>query len=479
MLFLVINNNFNNQKEILSTMNSTGNKWDHTIPASLIGQFSSNTLPKSRKSKVCYFSNSNDPKGRKGLYLDIAAENIGANYGEYDINVDILERILKFDTTKNILNCFGISEHIDYKKYCVRWLDNQWDVFEPELKYFIDKIRDFVSYIDRETYNRSFIPFVASVFARSIDYREYVEGKIVPFIDRIDSYIKKVCSEAEFSYTQEEKEVLIQFLVQVSRYREWQDYQKYMKLYEIQVLHAQNNEEFILNDLCVAPSPASCDKNKKIELICDSNGNDYTPPSFLIPLTNKAVLKMTPSWELSLGSKVPVYHIDVDQDTVNSVNILLAQSAQHYIVASNENILNKYKDDIGKNSSKIINESALAKIAGGKRLGKFIGENIDRWLGLDGKNFCIVYCIDDTIYKMNTIFSDEYVYIPITVEESGKDLMLGCGRMDRSNRVKSLSLKITFDGMYGCVYDYDKTKAPDVLMEFIDYDDIINLESFE
>ena len=77
-------------------MNSTGNKWDHTIPASF-NRTVFHRIPYLNLARVkfVYFSNSNDPKGRKGLYLDIAAENIGANYGEYDINIDILERIFK------------------------------------------------------------------------------------------------------------------------------------------------------------------------------------------------------------------------------------------------------------------------------------------------------------------------------------------------------------------------------------------------
>ena len=295
------------------------NKKDHLIPASIIGNFSSevNSGSRGRNKKVVV-----KVKEKDGNFKT-KAENILYSKGEYDSAID---------------NLFGR-----------RVTDNLWNEYESELPNLVNTLesRDFLPW---EMYINTLIPYAASLFVRDQGYKQWVKSQM-----NIPS-----------------KEGAPDEIVQYNRALFYSEYKDELLAYSIDLLLDEKGR-FILPDRGISFFEASLDCWRADHMYGyrDGNPNGFrvcltndskclTPHSFLIPISPRVVIKLTPReflYASPVGENVPVRYIDVTNEiitlndesdglkAVDYINEGLAQGTRHIMIGSDEDILKNIKFD--------------------------------------------------------------------------------------------------------------------------------------
>ena len=308
------------------------NKKDHIIPASVIGMFSLEEHASSRERKVWYLRKQGmkEPKYMK-------AENIGYIKGEYDSDLDLIEP---------------------------RFVDKNWDKFEPDIPAMVSTFESQLP-LRVDMWRKVLIPYAASTFVRNKIFRDY--------------YNK------QFSEINEDK-YFINNSTQYTRYKFYNEYKSIMYLYSLDIL-IDEKSRFILPDSGVAYLRASEDVYRKYLEFPDSgiyfedkDGSDICPPAYLLPLSSKIMVKLTPRPIFPLPSKdiIPVRYINCTYDSdirstdsnystdaVDWLNSIISRSSTEYIVSQNKEALNKFCSENINTKDFLIGEafsfSALSK----------------------------------------------------------------------------------------------------------------------
>ena len=308
---------------------------DHTVPAFIIGSFSDSQEGPPRKRKVYYLR-------REGMTSPHykRAETIGYVKGEYD-------------------SSFG------------RAVDDLWDEYEgnlPELsEIFIQK-----KPLSINLWEKVLIPYVADLWVRSPGFRQNYENRLRALLSS--------SQEDEEKFKQSTKDA-----VAMRRTKIRLECRKVFSLYSIDVLYTSISN-FILPDLGMAYLRASEDMFRKDytwENATDWYGEYYkngkrceiNPPSYLVPLSNNMAVKMTPRQIIPTAiykdtpsgrqGYIPIRYIDCDScpkgkggvSVIEEINKLLMGSALEWVVASNEDSLQKNQEVILEDKDFIHNEA--------------------------------------------------------------------------------------------------------------------------
>jgi hypothetical protein len=293
------------------------NKKDHLIPASIIGNFSSEVKPDSRgrNNKVVVKMKEKDGN------FKTKAENILYSKGEYDSVIDdLFER---------------------------RVTDDLWNEYESNLPDLVNTLesRDFLPW---EMYINTLIPYAASLFVRDQGYKQWVS------------------SQMNIPSGEDAPDETVQY----NRALFYAEYKDELLAYSVDVLLDEKGR-FILPDRGISFFDASFDlwRADHIYGYTDGNPNGFrvcltneseclTPPSFLIPVSPRAVIKLTPReflYASPAGDNVPVRYIDATNEVVDItpnpessvsvkavdyINKGLAQSARRIMIGADEDILN-------------------------------------------------------------------------------------------------------------------------------------------
>ena len=302
---------------------------DHTVPAFIIGSFSDSQEGPPRKRKVYYLR-------REGMTSPHykRAETIGYVKGEYD-------------------SSFG------------RAVDDLWDEYEgnlPELsEIFIQK-----KPLSINLWEKVLIPYVADLWVRSPGFRQNYENRLRALLSS--------SQEDEEKFKQSTKDA-----VAMRRTKIRLECRKVFFLYT-------SISNFILPDLGMAYLRASEDMFRKDytwENATDWYGEYYkngkrceiNPPSYLVPLSNNIAVKMTPRQIIPTAiykdtpsgrqGYIPIRYIDCDScpkgkggvSVIEEINKLLMGSALEWVVASNEDSLQKNQEVILEDKDFIHNEA--------------------------------------------------------------------------------------------------------------------------
>lgn len=290
---------------------------DHLIPACIIGNFSNyrNSPGGGRNNKVTVKIKGKDKN------FEMKAENILYAKGAYDSVIDDL---------------FG-----------KRVTDGLWDEYESELPKLVDTFES-KSHLSQEMYINTLVPYVASLFVRDTGYEQWINSQMNGPIGA-EATPETVQFNRGVFYSDTKSDVLV---------------------YSLDILMDENGG-FILPDRGVSFLDASLDywrEDKKVVHEDKSlNGSRVwlthengclTPPSYLIPLSSKVVVKLTPREFLygsPTGINIPVRYIDVtnkildihidhvniNKNAVEYINEGLAQGARRAMIGSDGKMLDR------------------------------------------------------------------------------------------------------------------------------------------
>lgn len=291
------------------------NKKDHLIPASIIGNFSSEVKSDSRgrNNKVVVKMKEKDGN------FKTKAENILYSKGEYDSVIDdLFER---------------------------RVTDDLWNEYESNLPDLVNTLesRDFLPW---EMYINTLIPYVASLFVRDQGYKQWVS------------------SQMNIPSGEDAPDETVQY----NRALFYAEYKDELLAYSVDVLLDEKGR-FILPDRGISFFDASfdywradhmcgyTDGNPNGSRVCLANESEcLTPPSFLIPVSPRVVIKLTPREFLYASpaeGNIPVRYINVTNEVitlneesddsekaVDYINEGLAQGSRSIMIGADEDILN-------------------------------------------------------------------------------------------------------------------------------------------
>lgn len=308
---------------------------DHTVPAFIIGSFSDSQEGSPRKRKVYYLR-------REGMTSPHykRAETIGYVKGEYD-------------------SSFG------------RAVDDLWDEYEgnlPELSEIFAQKKP----LSINLWEKVLIPYVADLWVRSPGFRQNYENRLGASLPPSQK------GEEKFKQSTKDSVAMLRTKIRLKCRR-------VLSLYSIDVLYTSKSS-FILPDLGMAYLRASEDMFRK-DYVWESatewygeyykNGKRYeiTPFSYLVPLSNKIAVKMTPRQIIPTAiykdtpsgrqGYIPIRYIDCDScskgkggvSVIEEINKLLMGSALEWVVASNKDSLQKNQEVILEDKDFIHNEA--------------------------------------------------------------------------------------------------------------------------
>lgn len=287
------------------------NKKDHLIPACIIGSFSKESGQGDRRRNNIV---SVKRRGKAEIYETKAGSVLYSN-GEYDSLLDDLSGR--------------------------RVTDGLWDEYESELPKLIKNFESRMK-LSWDMYIETLVPYVASLFIRDQGYRKWVN------------------SQANNLLGEEATDETTQF----NRGKFYAENKIDILAYSIDVL-VDEMKRFILPDRGISFIFPSSDEWRSDSIISDcgvSNGSmiylaeeDYLSPlSFLVPISSKIVIKLTPRENIygSLeGDTVPIRYIDLTQQIVDTefgkeqavkyINTALAQGARDVMIgADKDNLTN-------------------------------------------------------------------------------------------------------------------------------------------
>lgn len=296
------------------------NKKDHLVPACIIGNFSKyrDLQNGGRNNKVVV-----KIKGKDKTF-ETRAENTLYAKGEYDSVIDDL--------------------------YGRRVTDGLWDEYESDLPVLVDAFESN-SILPWEMYINTLVPYVASLFVRDQGYTQWVNSRM--------NNLMGVIATPE----------TIQFNRQVF----YSDTKLDILVYSIDILFDEEGR-FILPDRGISFFDASYDYWRSDRFVAYSdkslNGSKVwltksngclTPPSYLIPLSSKVIVKLTPReflYASPKGDNIPVRYINttnqiikvevsnfgtesfVYKKAVDYLNEGLAQGARRTMIAAKGETLN-------------------------------------------------------------------------------------------------------------------------------------------
>lgn len=285
------------------------NKKDHLIPACIIGSFSKESGQGDRRRNNIVFVKR---RGKAEIYETKAGSVLYSN-GEYDSLLDDLSGR--------------------------RVTDGLWDEYESELPKLIENFESRLK-LSWDMYIETLVPYVASLFIRDQGYRKWVNSQTNDLLGADATDETTQFNRGKF-YAENKLDVLA---------------------YSIDVL-VDEMRRFILPDRGISFIFPSSDEWRSDSIISKdkfSNGSIIyvveedclSPLSFLVPVSSKIVIKLTPR-EIIYGSPegdtIPIRYIDLTQQILDTksgkvqavkyINTALAQGARDVMIGADKDNL--------------------------------------------------------------------------------------------------------------------------------------------
>lgn len=296
------------QRRIMNSKISK-NKKDHLIPACIIGSFSEESEQGDRRRNNIVFVKR---RGKAEIYETKAGSVLYSN-GEYDSLLDDLSGR--------------------------RVTDGLWDEYESELPKLIENFESRLK-LSWDMYIETLVPYVASLFIRDQGYRKWVNSQTNDLLGADATDETTQFNRGKF-YAENKLDVLA---------------------YSIDVL-VDEMRRFILPDRGISFIFPSSDEWRSDSIISKdkfSNGSIIyvveedclSPLSFLVPVSSKIVIKLTPR-EIIYGSPegntIPIRYIDLTQQILDTksgkvqavkyINTALAQGARDVMIGADKDNL--------------------------------------------------------------------------------------------------------------------------------------------
>lgn len=331
------------------------NEKDHLIPACVIGQFTKGKEGNNwREQKVYKFD---IRRGKKNL---VQAKNIGwIRGGEYrsDFSADVYGNesgLDSDDNSRDILN-----------------LDERFQKVETNIPKFIEKLENKSELIESD-YKKILIPYIAQIFVRSRISSGYIMEKINENLGGKWGKRRYISNNGIPGVTViHDPKNSIQYTRGL-----WLDrYEKYdLYFYAIDILY-DKKRRFVLSNLGIAPLPSDLDPYRCDEKMGDMAARVYydchgfrTAPAYLIPLSPKIVIKITPRYKIPAmyKRKMPVRYIDIsnaftedeiygEKSVISIINEQIVKYATEFYVGRNPNNVDKYRKIKGLARENIVN----------------------------------------------------------------------------------------------------------------------------
>lgn len=400
------------------------NEKDHLIPACVIGQFTDCKDGNPWREQEVYKLDVNTKKTQR-----VKAKDIGWARGEYnsDFSMDVHGNESGLDQNDNSRDAIA--------------LDREFQKIESKLPKFIEKLENRGEVLDSD-YTNILIPYIAQLFVRSKMVGDYIAKSAnkklkvsgnkrrtvsVENIPVIDSSFKNGISDVQ-NVIYDPKNT-----VQYNRMKWLKEYEEYdLCFYAVDILF-DKKRRFVLSNLGIAPlssreDPYRCDESIGVEAgiyreAQYSNGEwATTAPAYLIPLSPKIVIKITPRNKVPsvYKRKFPVRYIDVTEICVKNnpaavfFNNQIVKYATEFYVGRSKNVVNKHRrvkkyiDDKIKNDlaflSRIRDEDRIKDEEGKKAYFKKLKSVIDLIKNDDNADYLVniaKYLKPDTIGAIN------------------------------------------------------------------------------
>ena len=332
------------------------NEKDHLIPACVIGQFTDCKDGNPWREQEVYKLDVNTRKTQR-----VKAKDIGWARGEYnsDFSTDVHGNESGLDQNDNSRDVIA--------------LDKDFQTVESKLPKFIEKLENEEGVSDSD-YTNILIPYIAQLFVRSKmvgdniaksankklkvsgNTRRNISVENIPQnIPVIDSGCENEISNLDVIYDPKNT-------VQYNRKKWLKEYEEYdLCFYAIDIL-LDNKRRFVLSNLGLAPLPSNMDPYRRDEsmgeeagyyLAFDYNDGGYatTAPAYLVPLSPKIVIKITPRYMVPsvYKRKFPVRYVDITDSRVNNkpltsfFNDYTVRYATEFYVGRNKNVVDKHR----------------------------------------------------------------------------------------------------------------------------------------
>lgn len=333
------------------------NEKDHLIPACVIGQFTDCKDGNPWREQEVYKLDVNTKKTQR-----VKAKDIGWARGEYDsdLSMDVRGNESGLDQNDNSRDAIA--------------LDKDFQKVESKLPKFIEKLENGEGVSDSD-YTNILIPYITQLFVRpkmvgdhitkSANKKLNVSGskrRAIPVenipqnIPVIDSSFKNGISDVQ-NVIYDPKNT-----VQYNRKKWLKEYEEYdLYFYAVDILF-DKKRRFVLSNLGIAPlssreDPYRCDESLGVEagVYRDAHyGNGEratTAPAYLIPLSPKIIVKITPRNKVPsvYKRKFPVRYIDVTESRVKDnpatsfFNNQTVKYATEFYVGRSKKLVNKHR----------------------------------------------------------------------------------------------------------------------------------------
>jgi hypothetical protein len=319
------------------------NEKDHLIPACVIGQFTKGKEGNNwREQKVYKF----DTRSKK-INL-VKAKNIGWSRGEYgsDFSADMYG------------NESGLDPNDDSRD--ILKLDDRFQLVETNIPKFIEKLENKSELIESD-YKKILIPYIAQIFVRSLITSGYIRENINKSLNGQGGKRRYISNNdiPDGTVIHDPKNS-----IQYTR-KLWLDkYEKYdLYFYAIDILY-DKKRRFVLSNLGIAPLPSDLDPYRYDEKMGDMAARVYsdyqgcrTAPAYLIPLSPKIVVKITPRYKIPAmhKRKMPVRYIDIsnavtmdetygEKSVISIINEQIVKYATEFYVGRCQKNVAKYRN---------------------------------------------------------------------------------------------------------------------------------------
>ncbi|WP_455118314.1 DUF4238 domain-containing protein [Rothia mucilaginosa] len=333
------------------------NEKDHLIPACVIGQFTNEKEGNKWREQKVY---KRDIRNNNGGF--VRAKDIGWARGEYnsEFSIDVYGNESGLDQNDNSRDAIA--------------LDKDFQKVESKLPEFIEKLENGEGVLDSD-YKNILIPYIAQLFVRSKMVGDYIaksankkikvsgnKRRTIPVenmpqnIPVIDSSFKSGISDVQ-NVIYDPKNT-----VQYNRKKWLKEYEEYdLCFYAIDIL-LDNKRRFVLSNLGLAPLPSNIDPYRRDESMGEESGYyldfDYndggsatTAPAYLVPLSPKIVIKITPRYVVPsvYKRKFPVRYVDITDSRVDKkplasfFNDYTVKYATEFYVGRNKNVVDKHR----------------------------------------------------------------------------------------------------------------------------------------
>lgn len=332
------------------------NEKDHLIPACVIGQFTDCKDGNHWREQEVYKLDVNTKKTQR-----VKARDIGWARGEYnsDFSSDVHGNESGLDQNDNSRDVIA--------------LDKDFQTVESKLPKFIEKLENEEGVLDSD-YTNILIPYIAQLFvrskmvgdniAKSANKKLKVSGSTRRNIsvENIPQNIPVIGFGCENEISNLDVIYDPKNTVQYNRKKWLKEYEEYdLCFYAIDIL-LDNKRRFVLSNLGLAPLPSNIDPYRRDEsmgeeagyyLAFDYNDGGYatTAPAYLVPLSPKVVIKITPRYMVPsvYKRKFPVRYVDITGSRVNNkpltsfFNDYTVRYATEFYVGRSKNVVDKYR----------------------------------------------------------------------------------------------------------------------------------------